>query len=349
MLQQTTVRAVAPRWRRFLERFPTIPELAAADEEEVLAEWSGLGYYSRARNLHRAARVAVDAFSGELPKRFELLLSLPGMGRYTAAAVASIAFGEVVAVVDANVERVVSRLACIREDVRTAKGKRACHDAAAELMEERRPGDWNQAVMELGALVCLPRTPQCGVCPVAKECGARREGDPERYPLMRARTPMTDVREAAAVVRSRGRVLVLKRPLDGSFAGMWEIPRGEAAAAESAPVAAARIAREITGLDVQPARPLLTLKHVVMRRRIVLHVWECSPVSGRGRVRRSRHETHRWMSPDEWIKRPASATQRDIARYLADGSVPEQSGAGGNSGLDSDTADLFGGNAGSDR
>lgn len=326
MLQQTTVKTVEPRWRRFLDRWPTVAALAAASEDDVLAEWTGLGYYARARNLHRAARRVAEDFGGRVPDRFELLLALPGMGDYTAAAVASIAFGEVVALVDANVERVVARLDRIDDDIKSSAGRRAATEAARALLDPARPGDWNQAMMELGALVCLPRAPQCSACPVAAFCAARADGDPERLPVRAAREPMARVREVAAALRdARGRVLVLRRPPKGSFASMWELPRGEAADGESAADAVVRVAREVAGLDVRAVRPLLRLRHVVMRRSIELHVWECERLGGR--LSAPRHEEHAWLAPADWARLPIATTQKDVALFLADGSAPKKARA----------------------
>lgn len=326
MLQQTTVKTVEPRWRRFLDRWSTASALAAASEDDVLAEWTGLGYYARARNLHSAARRVAQDFGGRVPDRYELLLALPGLGGYTAAAVASIAFGEAVAVVDANVERVVARLDRIELDIKSTAGRRAISDSAGALLEPARAGDWNQAMMELGALVCLPRAPQCSACPVARFCAARAAGDPERLPTKAAKAPMVGVREVAAVVRDAdGRVLILRRPAKGSFANMWELPRGEAQESEGAADAAVRIASEQAGLDVRPVRPLLRLRHVVMRRSIELHVWECERTGGR--LRAQHHAEVAWAAPADWAALPTSTTQRDVALFLAEGRTPKKSAA----------------------
>lgn len=320
MLQQTTVRTVEPRWRRFLERFPAVEALATAPLDDVLAEWSGLGYYARARNLHAAARRVVDDFGGEMPRSFEVLLALPGMGRYTAAAVASIAFDEAVAVLDANVERVVARLVAHPGDIRRAPVKRALWDRAGELLDPRRAGDWNQAMMELGAVVCLPAAPLCGQCPLAPWCKARESGAPERFPVKSPKPAMREVREAAVIVRRGDRVLVLQRPADVSFAHFWETPRVELAEGESARDGARRAARELAGLDIEPAREVLRLRHVVMSRKIELSVWEADHPGGR--IRRSYHENHEWIDPAEWATRPISTTQKDIALFLSEGRQP---------------------------
>jgi len=213
MLQQTRVAAVLEHFRLFLEAFPDITALASEPEEKVLALWSGLGYYRRARMLHRAAQVVVSELHGRMPQTSEGLRELPGVGRYTAAAIASIAYGEAVAVVDGNVERVLSRLDGQPRDDRSAWLR------AEELLDHGRPGDWNQAMMELGALVCTPATPQCGVCPVRRWCVAPG-ADVRRKPSERKR-----VRQWLALAERGEKVLLVQREAQATkMAGMWELP-----------------------------------------------------------------------------------------------------------------------------
>jgi A/G-specific adenine glycosylase len=241
MLQQTRVEAVLPYYDRFLGRFPSVDALALAPLDEVLALWSGLGYYRRARQLHAAARRIVDA--GEFPRTIERLLELPGVGAYTAAAVASIAFGAAVPVLDGNVERVMARQLALAQDPKRAASRARLLDAAAALLDPARPGDSNQALMELGATLCLPRQPRCQLCPLLPGCGAAAEGRPELYPPPRRRR-RTEVRQwLVAVVASSGdpdRVLLFRRPRNHVhatlrtsppkererqlLAGTWELP-----------------------------------------------------------------------------------------------------------------------------
>jgi A/G-specific adenine glycosylase len=218
MLQQTRVAAAAPYFERFLKRFPDAPALAAATEAEVLAAWAGLGYYSRARNLHRAAReIAVGGF----PENYDAIRALAGVGEYTAAAIASIAFGLPYAVVDGNVKRVLARAFAEPETARL----RALAD---RLLDRARPGDHNQALMELGATVCLPRNPRCPECPVAALCEARRRGLVERFPVRAAKAKTVVVERELLLIRRRGRVLLWQRPADSSrLAGFWELPEAE--------------------------------------------------------------------------------------------------------------------------
>ena len=223
MLQQTQVDRVVAYFERFIERFPTVDDLAAASVDEVLASWSGLGYYRRARQLHAAARQIVA--DGAFPSEIAGWRKLPGVGPYTAAAVVSIAFGTKVPAIDGNVERVLSRFEAIGEDVKRAKGRRYLQAAAERLLDERRPGDSNQAIMELGATVCRPQKPRCTLCPLSFECIAHQEDMVSLFPLTTGRRRTVSERRLGVVVESEGRTLLFRRP-DGAdvLAGLWEIP-----------------------------------------------------------------------------------------------------------------------------
>ena len=223
MLQQTRVEVAAPYFRRFLARFPTVEALADAGIDEVLGLWSGLGYYRRARQLHAAARRV--AAGGGFPRTAAGLSELPGVGGYTAAAVASIAFGEHVPALDGNVERVLARRLALDGDPKRAAARRALAAAALDLLDPERPGDANQALMELGATVCTPRRPACPRCPLAPGCAARAAGDPERWPPPRRRRTVERRRLGVAVVSANGRTLLFRRPDDSPLlAGTWELP-----------------------------------------------------------------------------------------------------------------------------
>lgn len=223
MLQQTRIETALPYYLRFLEKFPTLDDLARATVEEVLALWSGLGYYRRARQLHAAARQAVAR--GGLPRTVEELQELPGIGAYTAAAVASIAFGVSAPVLDGNVERVLSRWLALELDPKSREARERMLAAAAGLLDPDRPGDSNQALMELGATVCSPRRPRCLLCPIASGCRAAREGDPERFPVARAKRARERHSLAVALSRRADSVLLFRRPEESSLlAGTWELP-----------------------------------------------------------------------------------------------------------------------------
>ena len=223
MLQQTQVKTVLPFFARFVERFPTVESLAAADEEDVLRLWQGLGYYSRARNLQKAARAIVEQHGGEVPRTVEQLLNLPGVGRYTAGAVASIAFDVPAPILDGNVIRVLCRLDKIEADPRVTATQKRLWDRAAEVVDPRRPGDFNSAMMELGATVCAPRSPQCLICPVAAFCQARAAGVQDRIPPPKraVETPLVE-RDVYRIADADGRLLVERRPPTGRWAGLWQ-------------------------------------------------------------------------------------------------------------------------------
>lgn len=225
MLQQTQVKTVIPYFEAFLERFPVVEDLAAAPMTEVLAMWSGLGYYRRARWMHQTAILITDR-GGGFPTTAKELAALPGIGSYTAAAIASIAFGEVIAVLDGNVERVASRVSGLLGDPKTSRNRALLAAKASGWLDTLRPGDSNQALMELGATVCRPRHPDCPSCPLAKECLARQSGAPERFPETRRRRQSEPVEKLVALVVEGRRVLLFRRPDDSELlAGMWELPQ----------------------------------------------------------------------------------------------------------------------------
>ena len=222
MLQQTTVAAVAPRFARFLERWPTLEALAAADEADVMAEWAGLGYYSRARNLIACAREVTEQHGGVLPGEEAALRKLPGIGDYTAAAIAAIAFGQRAVVVDANVERVVSRLFAIDEPLPGAK--KAIRAATDSITPDARAGDFAQGLMDLGSSICTVRGPQCLICPLRVDCEAHALGDPERYPVKAAKKAKPERRGTVFWVERDGQVALVTRPPKGMLGGMRALP-----------------------------------------------------------------------------------------------------------------------------
>lgn len=228
MLQQTRIAAVLPYYERFLARFPSVTELARARESEVLKLWAGLGYYSRARNLHRAAKQIVAEHNGRFPSKIESALALPGIGNYTAAAILSIAFEVPLSALDGNVARVLARLFAIRGDLRAPKTWKHLAVAAQELLPPEFPGDWNQGLMELGETVCTPRSPQCARCPVAQRCKARALGIADRLPEPRRKRAAAKVRIGAAVFfDARGQTLLTKTPGAHDlaiFSGLWQFP-----------------------------------------------------------------------------------------------------------------------------
>jgi A/G-specific adenine glycosylase len=293
MLQQTRVETVIPYYHRFLERFPDVGALATAEMDDVLGAWQGLGYYSRARNLKRAAEHVVSCCEGELPDTAEGLRALPGVGRYTAGAVASIAFDRAEPVVDGNVARVLSRIHGLRDDPKSPAGQKRLWAEAERLVRGRAPGDLNQALMELGATVCTPRAPDCPRCPVRRHCAALRSGDPESLPVGGKRPKVRDVDAVAAFVERRGRALAVRRPEGGLLGGLWDLPGGDLAPRERPADGLHRTLRERVGLDVESMEPVGTVGHVFTHRRLRLHVYRCRAAAGR--VRLDGFDAHRWL------------------------------------------------------
>jgi A/G-specific adenine glycosylase len=305
MLQQTRVETVIPYWERFLARFPGVRELAEAPADDVLGAWAGLGYYSRARNLQRAAREIVERFGGALPAEPEALRSLPGVGRYTAGALASIAFDRPEPLVDGNVARVLARLRGIREDVGAASGRRRLWEEAAALVQGEAPGDLNQALMELGATLCLPRAPRCERCPVQRHCSAHAAGDAAALPRKAPKRPPRDVAGVAALVLRGGKALAVRRPPRGLLGGLWDLPGTELAPGEAPREGVVRALAEGLGLRAARVRGVGALRHVFTHRALRLHVFRAEV--GPARVRRAGFDAHRWVSPAALARLPHGA------------------------------------------
>jgi A/G-specific adenine glycosylase len=289
MLQQTQVATVIPYYHRFVERFPTVADLAAADEQDVLRLWQGLGYYSRARNLRAAARAVVAEHGGEVPRGVEGLLALPGVGRYTAGAVASIAFGTRAPIVDGNVARVLCRLDRIELDPRGRAGQDLLWRRATEVLPKTRVGDFNSALMELGATVCTPRAPQCLTCPVREHCAARAAGVQEQIPAPRKARPTPLLRRATFCIRRPGtdEWLIEQRPPRGRWAGMWQFVTVDAEDGASPARAAAAAAAAVALLPVPvsaapPPRKLGVVTHGLTHRRYEFDVYACESAGDGG-------------------------------------------------------------------
>jgi len=316
MLQQTQVATVLGYYERWMKRFPTVRSLSAAGEDDVLHAWQGLGYYSRARNLWRGARAVVADHGGRLPTTAAALRALPGIGPYSAGAIASIAFGERAPLVDGNVVRVLCRRFGLHGDPSRSPLKTELWALAARLVPAERPGDFNQALMELGATVCTPRAPRCDACPLRPGCVARREGTVERLPELPKRTETVTVARAAAVVERRGRVLCVKVEAGASrWAGMWQMPNTDVARGESGSDAATRAVREASGLAAAAGERLLTVRHSVTHHRITLDVFQCD--SRRGAPRPLPARAVEWFSVGDLDALAMPAAHRRIARFLA--------------------------------
>lgn len=309
MLQQTRVETVIPYFARWMARFPDVGALAAAARDEVMKAWEGLGYYSRARNLHRAAVLVVERHGGRIPAERAGLRSLPGVGRYTSGAVLSIAFGMAEPVVDGNVRRIFARLAD-----EPLPAEHALWGWAEWIVRGERPGDLNQAVMDLGATVCTPRLPRCASCPLRTSCLAALRGTQSQRPLPRKAAPIPREEVGTAVVRHDGRVLLARRPGDARLGGLWEFPGGERREGEGAGPAAARWVGKALGIEVEPRAAICSVVHRFTHVQVTYSAVECTHISGDPRP--LRYDAFAWLTVRELRDRALSRAQRRIASCL---------------------------------
>jgi A/G-specific adenine glycosylase len=314
MLQQTQTGRVADYFPAFLRRFPDVGALAAADLESVLKAWEMLGYYARARNLHRAAKLVVERHDGVVPADETAFRALPGVGAYTAAAVASIAFGRPRAAVDGNVKRVLARLFLIESPANDAASLPLFQERADALLHRQRPGDFNQAMMEFGARLCRPRSPRCEICPVDRWCGALQTGRQAELPARRATKPPPLRRVAVGIVERRGRILITRRAPEGLLGGLWEFPGGGVKRGETPRQACRREIAEETGLQVTVDRKLTRVRHAYTHFRIEMDVFRCRHRSGR--VRLNGPTDHRWIEPREIHRYPLPAANHRFLHLL---------------------------------
>ena len=317
MLQQTRVETVKPYYARWLRAFPTLQALAHARSGDVLRVWEGLGYYARARNLQRAARVVLRSHAGRVPADPALLRRLPGVGAYTAAAIASIAFDVDTAVLDGNVQRVLARLHSVRQPIELPRTQRRLQQLAAQQLPPGKAAQYNQAMMELGALVCLPRNPGCTSCPLRTQCGAQRSQLQALLPVRRAkpRVPHYDV--TAGIIRRAGRVLLAQRPVGKLLGGLWEFPGGKREPGEDLPACLKRELREELGLRVRVGAQVQQLRHAFTHFKITLHAFECA--AGRARPRALQAAALRWVFPAALAQYPMGKVDRQIANWLVSG------------------------------
>ena len=280
MLQQTRVDQGTPYYERFIATFPNVHALARASEDRVLKLWEGLGYYSRARNLHRAAKIVSSEYAGTFPQSAEQLQTLPGVGRYTAGAIASIAFGERVPVLDGNVIRVLSRVFNIEACTDEPKVRDQLWEIAATLVPARDPGDFNQVMMELGARVCTPNAPLCAQCPVQKHCCARAKGVESQRPVRRKKSETPRREMVAAAIKRDGKYLMAKRPASGLLGGMWEFPSGEVRNGETHERALTRELKQNFGLRIKPGKLVASVQHAYSHFKVTLHVYACELIDG---------------------------------------------------------------------
>jgi A/G-specific adenine glycosylase len=314
MLQQTTVAAVKPYFERFITQFPTVEKLAAADESQVLRLWEGLGYYRRARGLHGAAKQVVAEHGSEFPRDVATLQTLPGIGRYTAGAIASIAYGLRAPILEANTIRLLARLLAYPDDPTKSVGQKLLWATAEEILPRTEVAHFNQALMELGSLVCTPVNLKCEACPVSQLCGAFRASLQNEIPKAGAKQKFTDLREAAVVVKKNGQLLVRQCGASERWAGLWDFPRFEIVS-EGPLFVREELAikvREQTGIAIEPGNLLTTIKHGVTRYRITLDCYAATFSSGK----LTSDKNARWIRPTELSELPLSTTGRKLGNLV---------------------------------
>lgn len=322
MLQQTRVETALPYYRRWMRRFPDVRALARASERDVLKSWEGLGYYSRARNLHASARAIVERHGGVFPRRFEDLRALKGIGPYSAGAIASIAYNEPRPIVDGNVLRVLARYRALSDPIDVPRHRERYWALQESLIPDGHARDFNQALMELGALVCVPRDPRCGVCPLRAGCEGLRSGDPERFPVRGKRPRIVPVHAAALILERGGRFYLQRRPDGGLMGGLWEFPEwklssGRLLSRAEAAAGVRRAARREFGAGLEPRR-VATLKRHYTRYAETMEVFRCE-WPGRAGVPRGRGWRAGWISPGGFARVPFTSAHARIGRLAAGG------------------------------
>ncbi|MEM1057306.1 MAG: A/G-specific adenine glycosylase [Bacteroidota bacterium] len=317
MLQQTRVETVLPYFERFTASFPTVEALAEAEQDAVLKNWEGLGYYSRARNLHRAAQVIVEEHDGRFPETEAEALALPGVGPYTAAAVLSLAYGVPLAVLDGNVIRVLSRVFAVGADTRRPATRSALQHVSTALLDREHPGRFNEAVMELGATVCTPRSPATVVCPISDICAACAMGTPEAFPVVSKRKPVPHKVVAVGLVRdAAGTYLIQRRPEDAMLGGLWEFPGGKVEPGEDPRDACRRELQEELAITVDVGEEVARVEHAYSHFTVTLHAFRCTHQSGE--PRHEADEPVRWVPPSAFDDYAFPRANRKILDALAE-------------------------------
>ena len=312
MLQQTQVATVIPYFERFIERFPDVRHLAKAQEQTVLKYWEGLGYYRRARSLHQAAKVVERDFNGQFPSNFEGVLSLPGIGRYTAGAILSISKGQPLPILEGNTIRVHARLAGIEEDVQKSATQKELWKLAESVVDSERPGDLNQALMELGSEICTPRSPNCEGCPVQTVCQAYRTRRQMELPFSSKKNALTEVHEAVVLIRRNNKLLLRQCQPDERWAGLWDFPRFQIEPKQMDTELPKRVENS-SGLSIQVRDTGWSLQHGVTRFKIQLSCWVAEEVRGRLKCP---GQSLKWFTTREIEELPLSVTGRKVASNL---------------------------------
>jgi A/G-specific adenine glycosylase len=314
MAQQTRLSTVLPYFQKWMELFPTIYELADATEQQVLLVWEGLGYYARARNIHKAANQIVSDFNGKLPNNAEELITLPGIGKYTAGAIASIAFGKNSAVVDGNVKRVIARVFHVSTEINTPSGEKEIWEIAEGLIPNGQAGDFNQAIMELGAFICKPTSPKCDICPVNEACIAKRKGVELEFPKKKLASKIPHISVSAAIITRNDKFLIAQRPSKGLLAGLWEFPGGKLEKGESEELALIREINEELGITIGLGEKLGVYKHAYSHFKVTLHAFMVN--SYKKQPKGLEGQTIKWVRIEQLKKFPMGKIDRDISNTL---------------------------------
>lgn len=315
MLQQTRAVTVIPYFERWMARFPSMEALANAALPEVLKVWEGLGYYSRARNLWRAAKIVVEEFNGVLPREVPELMKLPGIGCYTAGAIASIAYGLDEPVLDGNVRRVMARACNINDPLRSVDGERKLWQLAAEHLPPGQSGAYNQALMDLGATVCTPKAPDCTRCPLQEICQAYALGLQDELPVIAPKTRIPHYTVTAAVICKASWVLITQRPLGGLLGGLWEFPGGKVLPGEQLTTCLQREIREEIGIEINVGHSIGVYRHAYTHFRITLHAFACEPSNGIEPRPLQVNDLH-WVEPSQLSEYPMGKIDRQIATEI---------------------------------
>jgi A/G-specific adenine glycosylase len=314
MLQQTRVETVVPYFERWVKRFPTLESLAQASQQEVLTAWEGLGYYSRARNLHQAAQIVLDEYGGELPQDVKRLRQLPGIGGYTAGAIASIAFGKDEPTLDGNIRRVLARVFDLVTPARSKEGEKILWELASSHLPPGQASEYNQALMDLGSLVCTPRQPNCAKCPLNDICKAFALGVQDERPVKLSKVPVPHHTVTAAIIQRDEQVLIAQRPPQGLLGGLWEFPGGKLKPGEDIVSGLQREICEELGVGIEVGAAFGIYQHAYTHFRITLHAFLCT-LNG-SEPRNLFHTTLDWVNPPSLVDYPMGKVDRQIAKTL---------------------------------
>ena len=315
MLQQTRVDQAWPYFERFISLFPTVYDLAKADQQQVLKAWEGLGYYSRARNLHAASKMIVEDYNGKLPEEYNEIIKLKGIGPYTAAAITSIAFGKPNAVVDGNVIRVITRYFGIEDDVRSGRTTKQVQEHVNKLISQEHPAEFNQGLMEIGSLVCTPTKPKCGECPISYECVATKTAKTDSIPYKSPAKKKPHKHIGVGIIEDEnGKVLIALRPENVMLGGLWEFPGGKQEESETIQQTVERELKEELGVEVHAYKEFMKLKHVYSHFSITLHAFNCKLLSGTPKPKSSQEV--RWVEISELEEYPFPKANKQLTERL---------------------------------